>query len=91
MIGGHHQPLQGGYVHPLIAVICVAQELAGEIGASMDGVMPGDESERAIESVGDHTPREALIRARDSLRLSMQQNALMQKDLLKLKELLELG
>ena len=64
VIGAHHHPVQGGYVHPLIAVICVAQDLAGQIGASMDGVMPGEEEQRKAESVGDHTPREALLRAR---------------------------
>ena len=75
----------------LIAVICVAQDLAGQIGASMDGVMPGEEEQRKAESVGDHTPREALLRARDSLRLTPAQDALMEKDLAKLKETLGAG
>ncbi len=85
VIGFHHQPVQGGYVHPLIAVICVAQELAAQIGCSMSGIAPGDEKERAIDSVADETPREAVIRARDSLRLTPQQLTLMEKDLIALK------
>jgi putative nucleotidyltransferase with HDIG domain len=91
VIGAHHHPVQGGYVHPLIAVICVAQDLAARIGAGMDGVMPGAEEQRKTESVGDHTPREALLRARDSLRLTPAQDALMEKDVVKLKETLGAG
>ena len=85
-IAFHHQPIQGGYAHPLISVLCVAQDLAGQIGASMDGILPGDEEKRVVDSVADQTSREALIRGRDSLRLTPQQDALMERELLKLKD-----
>ncbi len=91
VIGFHHQPVQGGYVHPLIAVLCVAQELAAQIGKAMSGVLPGHEQERAVDSVADETPREALLRARDSLRLTPQQLTLMEKELVALKAGLDKG
>ena len=91
VIGAHHHPMQGGYAHPLIAVLCVAEQLTAVIGASMSGVAPGEEKERAVDSVSDATPREDVQRAKESLRLTPQQFTLMEKDLAKLAESLSQG
>jgi putative nucleotidyltransferase with HDIG domain len=105
IIGNHHTPIQGGYAHPLISVLCVAQELATQIGCGMSvaevesdeptvvpqinrakpGAVPEPTGPINIAQVGDATPRESVIRARDSLRLTPQQLTLMEKELEKMK------
>jgi hypothetical protein len=48
VVGAHHQVLLQGFAHPLAATVCMADELAHELGV---GIVPPEDSQ--LEGVGE--------------------------------------
>lgn len=88
VLGAHHRVEIEGYPHPLAAAICLADHLAGELGAGLVPLAPAEGSEEVAETCAgletfpgtDRSGPVALDRAREALGITPQTWELVHKD-----------
>jgi hypothetical protein len=52
VIGHHHSLTIGGAIHPLAAVVCVADAMAADLGHSLEGEADSTQATRAADALG---------------------------------------